>query len=107
MEHLKNLTNFGPKVTGSYENEYLTVNYLKKELERIKKQAPAEWNEIQVDIQIVSGNFTDGSNKARNFPKQTVYQNVQNLVAKLSSKHATDSILVNCHFDSFFSTPGQ
>ncbi|XP_065216466.1 endoplasmic reticulum metallopeptidase 1-like isoform X2 [Planococcus citri] len=107
MEYLKELDEIGPKPIGSYENEVLTVDYLLCQIERIKKREPPSWNGIDIDIQVVSGNFSEVDSRGRAFRKQIVYGNLQNVVVKLYSKfNATESILVNCHFDSSFASPG-
>lgn len=100
---LKNLTDFGPRTAGSYENEVLAVNILKREIETIIKEANPK-NKIELDVQKASGafnlEFLDGMTN--------VYTDVQNVVVKISSnKESKNSLLLNCHFDSVVDSPGK
>ncbi|CAH1280027.1 unnamed protein product [Diabrotica balteata] len=99
---LKNLTKIGPRIAGSYENEVLAVNVLKHEIDSIIQNAN-ENHVIELDIQKASGafnlEFLDGMTN--------VYQDVQNVVVKIGSKiNSPHSLLINCHFDSVFDSPG-
>ncbi|KAK4885667.1 hypothetical protein RN001_001938 [Aquatica leii] len=99
---LKNLTALGPRVAGSYTNEVLAVNVLKKEIQHIIKNAKDN-NVIQLDIQKASGAFQlaflDGMTN--------VYKNMQNIVVRIGSRiNSPHSLLLNCHFDTVSQSPG-
>lgn len=101
--HLKHLTKLGPRIAGSYENEVLAVDWLKKEIGDIIKDAKDN-NVIQLDVQKVSGSFAlrflDGMTNA--------YQDLQNVVVKVGSKiNSMHSLLINCHFDTVVDSPGK
>lgn len=101
--HLKTLTNFGPRISGSYENEVLAVNFLKDEINNIISEAK-EHNVIELDIQKVSGSFQleflDNMN--------LVYRDQQNVIVKVGSKiRSQHSLLINCHFDTVADSPGK
>lgn len=100
---LVNLTNIGPRVTGSYENEIVAVNFLKNTIESIIGQAKPI-HKIELDFQKISGSFPltflDGMTH--------VYHDVQNVVVKIGShKGSEHSILMNCHFDTVSDSPGK
>lgn len=100
---LKNLTLIGPRIAGSYENEVLAVDILKKEIDGIVRAANRH-HLIEVDVQKASGafnlDFLDGMTN--------VYQDVQNVVVKIGSKsRSSHSLLINCHFDSVVDSPGK
>ncbi|KAF5299923.1 hypothetical protein FQR65_LT09318 [Abscondita terminalis] len=99
---LKNLTALGPRVAGSYANEVLAVNFLKKEIENIIANAKDN-NVIQLDVQKASGAFQlaflDGMTN--------VYRNMQNIVVRIGSRiNSPHSLLINCHFDTVTQSPG-
>ncbi|KAE8739131.1 hypothetical protein FOCC_FOCC015360 [Frankliniella occidentalis] len=99
---LVNLTNIGPRVTGSYENEVLAVNFLKNAIS-LTMQSAKPIHKIEVDFQKISGSFPltflDGMTH--------VYHDVQNVIVKIGSLKGSDhSILMNCHFDTVSDSPG-
>ncbi|KAF5278793.1 hypothetical protein FQA39_LY18351 [Lamprigera yunnana] len=99
---LKNLTSLGPRVAGSYANEVLAVNYLKKEIETIIQNAKKQ-NVIELDVQKASGafqlRFLDGMTN--------VYRNMQNIIVRIGSRiNSPHSLLLNCHFDTVSQSPG-
>ncbi|XP_078070220.1 endoplasmic reticulum metallopeptidase 1 [Mustelus asterias] len=99
--HLQHITDFGPRPVGSPANEVLTVNYLLKQIQKIKENAVE--NSIAVDIQRPTGffsiDFLGGFN--------SYYDNITNVVVKLEPKNgAKHAVLANCHFDSVASSPG-
>ena len=102
-KYLKDITGFGPRTVGSYENEKLAVDYLLKELSNIKKRAHPV-HDIQIDLQTVSGSFTLGFIGGLN----SVYENVNNILVKVGPKSGAEhSLLVNCHYDSVAESPGE
>ena len=102
-KYLKDITSFGPRTVGSYENEKLAVDYILKELNNLKKRAN-DAHEIEIDLQTTSGSFTLGFIGGLN----SVYENVNNILVKVSPKGgARHSLLVNCHYDSVAESPGR
>lgn len=97
---LKYLTDLGPRIVGSNENENLTVQYLKHKIEEIIKNSDSS-QEIELDVQVVSGGFPI-------LPKGSIsfYSNVQNVVVKLKGQSEGNSLLLNAHFDSVPTSPG-
>ncbi|XP_041042950.1 endoplasmic reticulum metallopeptidase 1 isoform X3 [Carcharodon carcharias] len=100
-KHLQHITDFGPRPVGSPANEILTVNYLLKQIQKIKENALA--NSIVVDIQRPTGffsiDFLGGFS--------SYYDNITNVVVKLEPKNgAKHAVLANCHFDSVANSPG-
>ena len=101
--YLKDITAFGPRTVGSEENEKLVVDYLLKELEKIKAAAHSA-HDVEIEKFPVSGTFTLGFIGGFN----SVYENVNNIVVKVSPKGgADDSLLVNCHYDTSAESPGR
>ncbi|KAF5307491.1 hypothetical protein FQR65_LT06846 [Abscondita terminalis] len=103
QQHLKFLTDIGPRIAGTPENEIEAVKFLINAIEKIKKLAHHD-QKIEVDVQIVSGSYyidykPDGA--------INTYNDVQNVVVKLHSKNPSNfSVLVNAHFDSVPTSPG-
>lgn len=88
---------------GSFENEILTINYLRHELNQIKENANFV-HEIEIDFHKSSGafqlKFLDGMTN--------VYKDVRSVVVKVSSKVKSEhSLLLNCHYDSVADSPGK
>eukprot|EP01038_Epipyxis_sp_PR26KG_P015931 gene15931-21612_t len=109
-KYLLELTDIGPRVTGSYENEVATPKLLVKIVNDIKVNcfSSSRYNgmEIEVEEQHPSGNFyLPFLNGMTN-----VYTNVTNVIVRLSwpkhIKSSQPSILINAHFDSFPGSPG-
>ncbi|KAF5305113.1 hypothetical protein FQA39_LY09375 [Lamprigera yunnana] len=101
--HLKSLTDIGPRVTGTPENEVRAVQFLTNTINKIAVFAH-KTHKLELDIQTVSGSFyldykPDGA--------INVYKNVQNVIVKLhASSPSNHSLLVNAHFDSVATSPG-
>lgn len=100
--HLVNLTSIGPRVAGSYENEVLAIKFLKTVIDDIIKDANQN-HKILVNVTKHSGafplKFLDGMTN--------VYRNVQNVIVKIGPPRPTwNSLLLNCHFDTFPESPG-
>lgn len=101
--HVVNLTSFGPRIAGSYENEVLAVNFLTTTINNVMKTAH-ENHKILLNVTKHSGafplKFLDGMTN--------VYRNVQNVIVKVGPHRPTmHSLLLNCHFDSFLESPGK
>lgn len=104
LSHLRQLTSYGSKPVGSYENEVLAVEFLSREISFIMQRAnPAQ--KISFDIQKCSGSYF------LEFEPHGItnyYSQVQNVVVKLfSSTNSSSSLLINCHFDSVPLSPGS
>lgn len=100
---LKDITDLGPRLSGSHITEVLAVKLLKDTIEKIIKDANPN-NVIELDVQKVSGafplTFLDGMTN--------VYRNIQNIVVKVGSRiKSPHSLLLNCHFDTVADSPGK
>ena len=104
LNHLRQLTNYGSKPVGSYENEVLAVEFLTREISFIMQRAnPAQ--KISFDIQKCSGSYFL---EFKPYGITNYYSQVQNLVVKLiSNTNSSSSLLINCHFDSVPTSPGS
>ncbi|KAK3090660.1 hypothetical protein FSP39_013471 [Pinctada imbricata] len=103
-EHLNAIIGFGPRVSGSHENEVETVNYLLNEIGKIKAQVD-DSKDVIVDVQTVSGSFHLQNIIKTNY--YSVYEGLQNIVVKVTSNMTRkDSLLINCHFDTVPNSPG-
>lgn len=90
-------------MTGSYENEVLAVDFLKREINFIIQQAHKK-QKIDVDHQIVSGSYYLD---LKPYGLINVYENVQNIIVRIESENnLNSSLLLNCHFDSVPTSPG-
>ncbi|XP_075168832.1 endoplasmic reticulum metallopeptidase 1 [Haematobia irritans] len=92
---LLRLTKIGPKVVGSPANEHAAVNFLLLEISKIKEEARLDLYNIDVDVQLGSGNYVL-------WKMVNCYQVIQNVVVKVSSRNSNSnsSLLINSHFDS-------
>lgn len=101
--HLRQLTSLGPRPAGSYENEVLAVDLIRRRLESIQKKTKSA-HLMSIDMQKPRGSFNlqfvDGLTQH--------YRDITNIIVKLEpSLHgAKDALLVNCHFDSVPQSPG-
>ncbi|GAB0088517.1 hypothetical protein DMENIID0001_029640 [Sergentomyia squamirostris] len=101
MTSLERLTKIGPRVAGSYENEVLAVQVLKKDVEKVIGDFGSGFH-VEVDVQKASGafplKFFDGMTN--------VYNDVQNLIVKINAqKKSPHTLMLNCHFDSVPDSP--
>lgn len=96
------MTDIGPRVAGSAANEIETVQFFEERLNEIKRQAHSA-QKIDLNLQIVSGTYFLDYKPSGSF---NVYKNAQNIVARLRGKQ-NSSILVNAHFDSVPTSPGE
>lgn len=102
MNHLINLTNIGPRIVSSHENEVLATNFFLDVINSIKSNAKNK-HIIKVDVQKSSGafqlNFLDGLTN--------VYKNVKSIIVKIGSHiNSQHSLLINCHYDTVADSPG-
>lgn len=93
--NLLNLTKLGPRVVGSAANEKGAVHFLMTEVEKIQDTARIDIYEIEIDLQIGSGNYVL-------WKMINMYQSIQNVVVKVSrlDSNRTTCLLLNSHFDS-------
>jgi len=109
-EYLRQLISVGPRPAGSYANEVLAVDFLKREVKAIQSKANPK-HRISVDLQKPRGSFNlefvDGLTHH--------YRDIQNFVVKLEPGVGQNdtfldkkrhSLLLNCHFDSVPQSPG-
>jgi len=98
---LYNYDQIGPKVVGSIANEVLTVAFLLNEVENVRNSMRGDLYNLEVDVQQASGAYM-------HWNMVNMYQGVQNVVVKLSTRGSTSEsyLLVNSHFDSKPSSPG-
>ncbi|KAH8297049.1 hypothetical protein KR044_003986, partial [Drosophila immigrans] len=98
---LDRLVNIGTKVVGSNTNEVSTVVFLLSEIADIRKDMLDEYYSLEVNVQQASGSF-------RYSHLLNMYQGVQNVIVKLSSKNSSSEsyLLVNSHFDTVLTSPG-
>ncbi|XP_060658303.1 endoplasmic reticulum metallopeptidase 1-like [Drosophila nasuta] len=91
----------GPKVVGSIANEEVTVAFLVDEVEKVRAAMRQDLYDLEVDVQQSSGAYM-------HWNMVNMYQGVQNVVVKLSTRGSTSEsyLLVNSHFDSKPSSPG-
>jgi hypothetical protein len=104
LNHLRQLTSYGSKPVGSYENEVLAVEFLTREISFIMQRAnPTQ--KISFDIQKCTGSYFL---EFKPYGITNYYSQVQNLVVKLiSNTNSSSSLLINCHFDSVPTSPGK
>ncbi|XP_037954984.1 endoplasmic reticulum metallopeptidase 1 [Teleopsis dalmanni] len=97
---LLELASIGIKLTGTVENEVHAINFLRKEIEKIKASARTDLYDIDVNVQYSSGKFML-------WGMATSYHNVSNVIVKISPKNSKSEsyLLVNSHFDSEVGSP--
>ncbi|XP_031617647.1 endoplasmic reticulum metallopeptidase 1-like [Contarinia nasturtii] len=103
------LTSFGPRPTGSHANEVLAIDFFKRELSYIERNANPN-QKIISDLQIVSGSYFINF---KPHPMTNIYRNVQNFIVRLAgseeeenSLRKSHALMLNCHFDSVAGSPG-
>uniref|UniRef100_A0A1A9W2G4 FXNA-like protease n=1 Tax=Glossina brevipalpis TaxID=37001 RepID=A0A1A9W2G4_9MUSC len=98
--HLHKITELGPRVVGSFENEIKTINYLKEQFRKLKNESKSIYK-LEHDVQVASGSYI-------HWRMINSYQGVQNFVIKIGPKYTNSSsyLLVNSHFDSVPNGPG-
>eukprot|EP01039_Chlorochromonas_danica_P002491 gene2490-2729_t len=104
-KYLQDLTEIGPRVTGSNANEYVTPKWLLDRLHAVKTNIISPDIHLDIVLQTPSSSFYIDFLGGMN----NVYSNVTNVIARLSSKNipsTSSSILVNAHFDSVPGSPG-
>ncbi|KAL1505193.1 hypothetical protein ABEB36_004814 [Hypothenemus hampei] len=96
-----NLSNIGPRVVGSYENEFITADYLTRRIDEII-QGANNTQYFEKDIQFVTGSYY--LNREQFIINS--YDMVQNIIVRLRGVDGRKSILINSHFDSVPTSPG-
>lgn len=103
FQDLQILSDFGPKVIGTYENDVLAAQFIQKEISKVIDATPAGKNKISLDIQKPSGCFS-----LNTFVRSLCYGDITNIVAKVEPvSPVQETILLNCHFDSVPTSPGE
>lgn len=98
---LNNLVNIGVRLPGSKANEVDAVAFLLNEISDIKENLLEDYFTFEIDVHKTSGGYIYSS-------LLEVYEGVQNIVVKLSSKNSTSEsyLLINSHFDTVPTSPG-
>ncbi|KAF7287971.1 hypothetical protein GWI33_000031 [Rhynchophorus ferrugineus] len=95
------LTQLGPRIVGSHENEQITYYYLMNRINDIIYTRNKNQN-IEIDVQEVSGAYS--FKRSEGFIN--TYYSVKNIIVKFHGINSTNSVLVNSHFDSAPTSPG-
>ncbi|XP_032306435.1 endoplasmic reticulum metallopeptidase 1 [Drosophila ananassae] len=100
MTQLAEFSAIGYKLAGSINNEVHTVNFLLREIQKIKDEARTDLYDIEVEKQYSSGGFFL-------WGMTMSYTNLSNVVVKISQKTSNNEnyVLVNSHYDSEVETP--
>ncbi|XP_062128855.1 endoplasmic reticulum metallopeptidase 1-like [Drosophila sulfurigaster albostrigata] len=101
MHLLGEYSAIGNKMVGSENNEVHTVNFIKREVEKIVEQSRTDIYDFEWEVQYASGAFYLWN-------VATSYANVSNIVVRISRKDSPNDnyLLVNSHYDSEVKTPG-
>ncbi|XP_055917041.1 endoplasmic reticulum metallopeptidase 1 isoform X2 [Eupeodes corollae] len=93
--NLLNLTKMGPRVVGSAANEQGTIQFLLNEVDKIQSTAKNDIFDIEVDVQVGSGNYVL-------WKMVNMYQSIQNVIVRVQriDSNKTSCLLLNSHFDS-------
>lgn len=92
---LAKLDAMGPKIVGDEMNEKTMVKFMLDEIETIRAVMLKELYDLEVDVQKASGAYL-------HWEMINMYQAVQNVIVKLSSKgsNSTSYMLINSHYDT-------
>lgn len=102
FQDLQVLSDFGPKVVGTYENDVLAARFIEDEILKVVASTPAGKNKISYDIQKPSGCFS------YTFVRSLCYDDITNIIVKVEPvSPVKETILLNCHFDSVPTSPGK
>lgn len=103
FQDLQILSDFGPKVIGTYENDVLAARFIEDEILKTITSTSLEKNKISYDIQKPSGCFT-----LNKFVRCLCYGEITNIIVKVEPvSPVRETILLNCHFDSVPTSPGK
>jgi len=100
--YLQKLVSLGPRVVGSKQNEQAAIRLFMTNLDKVRSEKTNSMFTIETDIQVASGSYI-------HWEMINMYQSIQNFIVKLSPKNSNSSsyLLVNSHFDSVPSGPGE
>uniref|UniRef100_A0A182NHF1 FXNA-like protease n=1 Tax=Anopheles dirus TaxID=7168 RepID=A0A182NHF1_9DIPT len=104
-QHLFEMSNVGPRVAGSHANEVITVQFLLRVINEIAAGANLA-QRVEVEVQQAYGSMFLDYEK---YPQTSVYQGIQNVVARLipyQAKEPDNYLLLSSHFDSVPQSPG-
>ncbi|BFZ17005.1 hypothetical protein BsWGS_20044 [Bradybaena similaris] len=102
---LEQITSFGPRVSGS-EAHVKAEQYILEVINEINASKVCH-NNMEVSLQTVSGGLIVDFSSAGMGQFTSVYQNLKNIVVKVSPPQgANSSLLVNCHYDTVIDSPG-
>lgn len=92
---LAKLDTMGPKIVGDEMNEKTMVKFMLDEIETIRVVMLKDLYDMEVDVQKASGAYL-------HWEMINMYQAVQNVIVKLSSKtsNSTSYLLINSHYDT-------
>lgn len=101
---MEDLCKHGTRHMGSHANEFLAVEAIKKEVEIIQRGAN-KVHSIELDIQQPKGCFN--LDFIGHFT--TCYENIKNMLVRIKPSSGTfnSALLVNCHYDTAISSPGE
>jgi len=104
-QHVQRLAAMGVKIVGSRQAEFTAPAYILSHLRKIKS-ASHDSIQVEISVQLPSGSFNTDFLGGIN----AVYDNVTNVLCRISSKHAADAtkdaILIDTHFDTHMGSPG-
>ncbi|XP_064543535.1 endoplasmic reticulum metallopeptidase 1-like [Drosophila montana] len=92
---LLELDRLGPKIVGDEMNEKTMVEFMLREIEAVRGEMRQDLYDLEVDVQRASGAYI-------HWEMINMYQAVQNVVVKLSTKssNSTSYLLINSHYDT-------
>ncbi|EDW01016.1 endoplasmic reticulum metallopeptidase 1 [Drosophila grimshawi] len=95
QQKLLELDRMGPKIVGDEMNEKTMVEFMLKEIDTVRSVMRHDLYEMEVDVQRASGAYL-------HWEMINMYQAVQNVVVKLSTKssNSTSYLLINSHYDT-------
>ncbi|XP_040157740.1 endoplasmic reticulum metallopeptidase 1-like [Anopheles arabiensis] len=105
-QHLFEMSNVGPRVAGSYANEIVTVQFLLRVIDEIAAEANSAAHRVEVEVQRAYGDMYLDYEK---YPQTSVYQGIQNVVARIVPAQGSDPdnyLMLSSHFDSVPQSPG-
>lgn len=106
---MRELSDVGPKPSGSLACESDTISILRKELSLLKKTSETGEHKLEIELQNPSSCFSIPRFDVDGFG--LCYKNVSNIIVRLTSRErsnlnkSTGAILLNCHYDSWPTSP--
>lgn len=107
---LERVTALGPRVSGSEENEVHARRLILDELHAIQDATASSHHRMEIQEQKSSGCYDIPRFDIDGFT--VCYKNVSNIIVRLGDKkrdwkQSQTSVLVNCHYDTWPSSPGR